>query len=51
MNKIFEPRSPIKVKDLTEINIEELLQETFTMTIIQTETRNNDGTLAAVSIH
>lgn len=49
MNKIFEPRPPLKVKDLSEINIEELLKETFTMTIIQTDTRNKDGTLNAVS--
>ncbi|CAH1997935.1 unnamed protein product [Acanthoscelides obtectus] len=47
MDKIFEPRPPIKVKDLSEINMEELLKETFTMTIIQTETRNKDGTLNA----
>lgn len=49
MNKIFEPRPPLKVKDLSEINIEELLKETFTSTIIQTETRNKDGTQNAVS--
>lgn len=49
MNKIFEPRAPLKVKDLSEINIEELLKETFTMTIIQTDTRNKDGTQNAVS--
>lgn len=48
MDKIFEPRPPLKVKDLSEVNIEELLKETFTMTIIQTETRNKDGTLNAV---
>lgn len=48
MNKIFEPRPPLKVKDLSEINIEELLKETFTMTIIQTEARNKDGTQNAV---
>nr|CAH7738954.1 unnamed protein product [Callosobruchus chinensis] len=42
MDKIFEPRPPIKVKDLSEVNM-----ETFTMTIIQTETRNKDGTLNA----
>lgn len=49
MNKIFEPRPALKVKDPSEINIEELLKETFTMTIIQTETRNKDGTQNAVS--
>ncbi|CAH0549746.1 unnamed protein product, partial [Brassicogethes aeneus] len=47
MNKIFEPRAPIKVKDLSELNIEELLKETFTMTTIQTEKRNKDGNLIA----
>lgn len=49
MNKIFEPRPQLKVEDLTEINIEELLKETFTMTIIQTEARNKDGTQNVVS--
>ncbi|KAJ8954217.1 hypothetical protein NQ318_005812 [Aromia moschata] len=47
MDKIFEPRPPIKVKDLSEVNIEELLKETFTMTVIQTEKRNKDGTIIA----
>ncbi|CAH1110190.1 unnamed protein product [Psylliodes chrysocephalus] len=47
MNKIFEPKPPIKVKELIEVNIEELLKETFTMTVIQTEDRNEDGTLIA----
>lgn len=50
MNKIFEPKPPIKVKELIEVNIEELLKETFTMTVIQTEDRNEDGTLIAVSL-
>ncbi|CAG9853589.1 unnamed protein product [Phyllotreta striolata] len=47
LNKIFEPKPPIKVKELAEVNIEELLKETFTMTVIQTEARNEDGTLIA----
>ncbi|KAL3270789.1 hypothetical protein HHI36_021313 [Cryptolaemus montrouzieri] len=47
MNKIFEPRAPIKVNDLSEVNIEELLKETFTMTTIQTEQRKKDGTFVA----
>lgn len=49
MNKIFEPRAPIKVKDLTELNIDELLKETFTITVIQTEKRNKDQTLISVN--
>lgn len=50
MNKIFEPRAPIKVKDLSELNIEELLKETFTITVIQTEKRNKDQTLISVGL-
>lgn len=49
MDKIFEPRAPIKVKYLSELNIEEMLKETFTMTPIQTEERNKDNTLISVS--
>ncbi len=44
MPKIFEPRAPIKVKDLNELNIEALLGETFTMTTITTEKKVPDGT-------
>ena len=50
MNKIFEPRPTcIKVKDLSELNIEELLKETFCTTVIQTEKRNKDQTVICVS--
>ncbi|KAF5284945.1 hypothetical protein FQA39_LY16900 [Lamprigera yunnana] len=44
MNKIFEPKPAIKVKDLSELNIQELLTETFTITTIQTEKKTKDGT-------
>uniref|UniRef100_A0AAR5Q8F1 FAT domain-containing protein n=1 Tax=Dendroctonus ponderosae TaxID=77166 RepID=A0AAR5Q8F1_DENPD len=47
MPKIFEPKTPIKVKDLTDLNLDELLQETFTIRSIQTENRSEDGTLIA----
>lgn len=50
MNKIFEPRAPIKVKDLSELSIEEYLNKTFTITSIQTEKKNEDGTLICVRI-
>jgi len=30
LNMIFEPRSPIKIKELSELNIEAVLSETFT---------------------
>ncbi len=36
MSKIFEPREPLKVNDLSELNVDALLEETFTMTSIQT---------------
>lgn len=42
LDKIFEPRPPIKVRNLSELNIEELLKETFTTTPIQVESQNED---------
>lgn len=51
MNRIFEPKAPIKVTDLMELNnLDDLLQGTFTMTTIQTEQRKEDGSFVAVSI-
>lgn len=47
--KIFEPRPPLRVKDLSEINIEALLKETFTITAIQSEKKAADGTVVTVS--
>lgn len=37
MPKIFEPRPPIRVKDLKDVNLEQLLNETYTITPIQVE--------------
>ena len=34
LNKIFEPKAPIKVEDLNDLNIEAKLSETFTTTEI-----------------
>ena len=48
--KIFEPRSPLKVRDLSEINLEALLNEIFTITTVQTEVKTQDGSNATVSI-
>lgn len=48
--KIFEPRSPLRVRDLSEINIEALLKETFTITAIQSEKRAADGTLITYNL-
>jgi len=50
LSKIFEPRPPLRVKDLSEINIEALLKETFTITAIQSEKKAADGTVVTVSI-
>ena len=38
------------MKDLSEINIEALLKETFTITAIQSEKKAADGTVVTVSI-
>ncbi|XP_076255473.1 transcription-associated protein 1-like [Rhynchophorus ferrugineus] len=47
MPKIFEPKRQIKVKDLTDVDIEELLKNTFTVTGIQTETGSEDGSVVS----
>ena len=43
LSKIFEPKSQIKVKELSELSIENVLAETFTATVVLTETRTPDG--------
>lgn len=40
--KIFEPREEIRVKDLNELDIDELLNETFTITPIYSDKRTGD---------
>ncbi|XP_008557972.1 transformation/transcription domain-associated protein [Microplitis demolitor] len=50
LNKIFEPRPPIRVKDLSELNIEVLLRETFTITPIQSEKKASDGNLITYNL-
>ncbi|XP_071454988.1 transformation/transcription domain-associated protein [Hetaerina americana] len=50
LNKIFEPRPPIRVKDLSEVNIEALLSETFTLTAIQSEKKTPDGTVISYNL-
>lgn len=49
MAKIFEPRAPIRVKDLKELNMEQLLAESYTITPIQVEKKTADGTTVTVS--
>ncbi|XP_012269997.1 transformation/transcription domain-associated protein isoform X2 [Orussus abietinus] len=48
--KIFEPRPPLRVKDLSEINIEALMKETFTITAIQSEKKAADGTVVTYNL-
>lgn len=50
MSKIFEPRPTLRVKDLSEINIEALLTETYTIMTIQSEKKTADGTVISVCV-
>lgn len=50
LNKIFEPRVLPKIKDVSLANLEPLLNETFTTTIIHLERRGPDGNHIQVSI-
>ena len=43
MNKIFEPKPQIKIKDITDINMDQLLSETYTITTILTDKKNQDN--------
>ena len=49
LNKIFEARPPLRVKDSNEINLSVLLTETFTAITIQSEKKAPDGTVISVS--
>ncbi|XP_068621131.1 transcription-associated protein 1 isoform X2 [Battus philenor] len=48
--KIFEPKPTIRVKDLSEVNIEQLLQETYTTTPIHTEKKLMDGSVVTYNL-
>lgn len=50
LNKIFEPRAPLRVSDISEVNLIDLLNETFTITNIQTEKKNPDGSILSFNI-
>jgi transformation/transcription domain-associated protein len=43
MNKIFEPRDPLRVADLKEVNLEQLLPEIFTVTTIFVDKVDAEG--------
>jgi hypothetical protein len=48
--KIFEPRPPIRVKDLKELNIEQILPEIYTSTPVQAEKMTADGKVTQVNV-
>ncbi|KAI4484537.1 hypothetical protein M0804_007103 [Polistes exclamans] len=50
LSNIFEPRPPLIVKDLSEVNIEVLLKETFTITAIQIEKKAADDTVVTYNL-
>ncbi|CAN7997402.1 unnamed protein product, partial [Ixodes hexagonus] len=50
LNAIFEPRPGLKVKDIAELNLESVLQETFTLTNIQVEKKAADGSCASYNV-
>lgn len=50
MPKIFDPKLSIKVKDLSEVNIDSMLLETFAATSISTENKNAENQAVTVRI-
>ena len=43
LQRIFEPRSQKKVKDLSDINVEVWLQDIFTVTTVLTDKKNAEN--------
>lgn len=50
LHKIFELRQQIKVKDITEVNVDVYLQEIFTITTIITDKKNADNQSVSYNI-
>lgn len=51
MPKIFEPRKTYRVKDLSEVNVSQnLLSEVFSVTVIQSEKKNADGSAIQINV-
>lgn len=50
LGTMFEPKQPIRVKDLKDVNFEALLPDTFTITPIQVEKKTADGKLTTVTV-
>lgn len=51
MNKIFEPREPLRVADLKEVNLEQLLPEIYTVTTIYVEKHDAEGKVTTNSFN
>lgn len=48
--KIFEPRQSIRVSEVKDLNLDQLLAETYTITTIQVDKKSADGTVATVGL-
>lgn len=51
MNKIFEPAQQIRIKDLKELNMEQLLSETYAIKSIHVENPTDSVTFQMVNIN
>lgn len=51
MNKIFEPREQLRVADLKEVNLEQLLPEIYTVTTIYVEKHDAEGKVTTNSFN
>lgn len=50
LNKIFEPRPPIRIKELKDLNLEQILRETYTITTVQVEKKAGENVTANYSL-
>lgn len=51
LTKIFEPKQQLRVKDIKDLNIEQILPEIYTITQIQAEKKSADGKVTAASFN
>lgn len=51
MNKIFEPRDPLRVADLKEVNLEQLLPDIYTATTIYVDKHDAEGKVTTNSFN
>jgi len=48
MDKIFEPKSPIKIKDINDVNVSSTLDEIYAVTSFQSDKKAPDGNVISV---